>query len=616
MVAIMPFNIDLKTQQRTKIWTFEKTQYALELQSLLDRGDRKGYTERLLELSKTTHGEHKFSRTKGIVYEIFDRGETIDLPIKFQVKNSVITWAFIAPMDRTHQSFRDLVFNTAAKAHASVQNSCETYYRGTNHYHLKVMHTYEKESEFNHNHYRTANDGPITPIEVYQHLNAFYAQADGRKFIPTAEERDEIILKFSVFWADFNSDINYVALSVMTNEGGEQRIISQLEDIARTGALNPDEADKQLDDFFASAHAKNIFKLAEPYGFPSHQKEITQIKNFIKDSYRKIYLAIGPKIDPSLEPFQSDPHSAASSGYGSKKSSPRDEYVSGKDQMLDEIDKAEYEAFAHDLTKHCQSIDKSLLEDLSLEDFRKGLILYHSLRTAQTEGGYIVEGEQRFHPDFATHEKIKEMISQLPFLQQGSTEDSLGSPLINKLINWVTKASPELEKWIEWVSINGSRGLGSEIALVRQADGQVDLKQAVQQGDRAANSGVSEIDFEKVNLKKLFLPKEKADVKHEENDRLKQELAAELKRLVLQPKVDPIDKTTFEDKVRVINIALSVLAGKDTIQSLSTELKTNKGWQQVSMPHMKSALKEIVTNIFELYSYQQPSADATTPSKK
>ncbi|MBI2786021.1 MAG: hypothetical protein HYX60_06840 [Legionella longbeachae] len=146
----MPFNITLLKTQKTEQWTFKITELAEKLQELLINGDRKAYGEKLFELSKQGH---QFTRTQGIVYELFDEGETIEVPIKFQVKNSVITWAFIAPMNRTHQSFRDLVFNTAAKAHTCVQNSCETYYRGTDHLHLKVMHSYVEEANFNHNHY-------------------------------------------------------------------------------------------------------------------------------------------------------------------------------------------------------------------------------------------------------------------------------------------------------------------------------------------------------------------------------------------------------------------------------------------------------------------------------
>lgn len=188
----MPFSIDLQTMQKTKQWTFKQTVEARQLQALLDKGDRKGYIERLRQLNDS----HKFTRTQGQVYELSDEGETIHVPIKFQVKKSVITWSFIAPFDRTHQSFRDEVFNTAAKAHACVANSCETYYRGTDHLHLKEMHSYPEEAFFNHNHYRTADGGPITPVEVYEHLFGFYAQQEGRKFIPLAQERDKNYFNF------------------------------------------------------------------------------------------------------------------------------------------------------------------------------------------------------------------------------------------------------------------------------------------------------------------------------------------------------------------------------------------------------------------------------------
>lgn len=232
----MPFTIELNNSQKTEKWTFKRTNSADQLQDLLDKDDRVGYIELLKTLSETG----KFTRTKGVVYEMFDEGETIIVPVRFQVKNSVITWAFVAPMDSTHQSFRDEVFNTAAKAHACVTNACQTYYRGTNHYHLKVMHSYAEESEFNHNHYRVQNKEPITPLAVYEHLFAFCAQIEGKKFIPTTQERDEIILKYAIFWAEYNSDINYVIFSFLHLGGGKSAVISQLEQIAEIGTLTPD----------------------------------------------------------------------------------------------------------------------------------------------------------------------------------------------------------------------------------------------------------------------------------------------------------------------------------------------------------------------------------------
>jgi hypothetical protein len=608
----MPFNISLTTLQRTKLWTFKKTPEALELQDLLDHGDRDGYVKRMLHLS-TDHGDgvvHKFSRTKGVVYEMFDEGETIELPIKFQVKNSVITWSFMAPMDRTHQSFRDLVFNTAAKAHACVGNSCETYYRGTNHYHLKVMHTYAGESEFNHNHYRTADDGPITPVEVYEHLLAFYAQADGKRFIPSTEERDDIILKYAIYWADFNHDINYVAFSLLEDRGA--KIEYQLREIAKAGNLSPDQADEQLDRFFASEHGKNMFKLAEKRGFPGDARDLAGLKEAIKGDYRRIYMEFSPKVvveldDPSLEPqrLAVSPRSTPSS----RRSSPRDEYLSSPDQALDPIDEAEYEVFAADLTKHCQRLDKSLLDDLKLEDFRKALLLYYALRTAQEKYEHSPPEGLRFHKDLTTDANILKMIEELPSLQHGSTEDDLGAPLINKLLMWITTASPKLEEWVNWVSKNGSRGLGSEIAQVRQADGAVDLRQAVPQGDRDPKDKLAEIDFGKADLRTIFFPAAGATARggvlrrvDEQIEILSRQLATELQQLVSDQVHGSfkLEKSVYRAKVAVIQEALDVLSGNSSLDKLLKTLEANVGWDSVPMPGMRSTLNTYVEQIFVL----------------
>ncbi len=627
----MPFSYSLIKLQQTKLWTFKITDEARELQALLDNGDRQGYVRKLAELSNT--GKHQFSRTKGVVYEIFDEGETITLPIKFQVKNAVITWSFIAPMDKTHQDFRDQVFNTAAKAHASVHNSCETYYRGTNHYHLKAMHSYAEESEFNHNHYRTADDGPITPVEVYEHLYAFYAQPEGKQFISSPEERDDIILKYAIYWADYSFDINYVIFSLAKTEGGLERLISQLEDIAEEGSLTPDEADKKLDAFFKSEHAQTMFAMVRQYGFPG-EYDLESYKKYIKESYRNIYNYKHPmdyasadmELDHSdlmdIEPFSlssgssrsspvsssgSSPGQSSSSKSRSGKSSPKDEYLTDSSQQLDDIDIAEFEAFAHDLTKHCQSIDKKILEDLTLEDFRKGLLLYYALRSAQIVSERKPKEGERFHSDLITDAQIKEMIKELPSLQQGSTEDSIGGPLINKLVNWVSKASPKLEEWINWVSINGSRGLGSEIAQVRQASGAVDLRQAVPQGDRSKDSKIAEINFDKVNLQALFRPhvfnkEHKSNlINHPQAEKLRAKLTDEISRLTNemisgQPKSDPL---IYKEKIEVIEAALSLLHGKGNLADLVQAIEKNAHWN-IASPGMKSKLEKYVNETFSL----------------
>ncbi|MDX1838321.1 hypothetical protein DIZ81_10095 [Legionella taurinensis] len=601
----MPFSIDLKTVQQTKQWTFKQTEEALHLQTLLQRGDRKGYIQRLRELNDT----HKFTRTQGKVYELFDEGEMIQVPIKFQVKKSVITWSFIAPFDRTHQSFRDEVFNTAAKAHACVANSCETYYRGTDHLHLKEMHSYAEEAFFNHNHYRTANGGPITPVEVYEHLFGFYAQQEGRKFIPTTWERDNIILTFAVYWANFNADIRYVAFSFLPHEGGFAQVLHQLKEIARIGRLTPAQAEKEIDAFFDSEHGKNMLHLAKNHDFPN----IETIKAFIKSNYRELYKKFAPAIEleiasnTSMEPYAiaSTPTSTSSS----RRSSPRDEYLAGPDQAFDEIDHLEYETFARDLTKHCQSVRKELLQDLDLADFRKGLMLYYALCTAQKCAlAYPNDKGIRFHEDFLTNELIEQMLDELPCLKPGASSLP-GSDSLQKLVTWIKEAPPELEAWINWVRVNGSRGLGAEIGGVRSKTGQVDISQAIPKEDRKASDNVAEIDFEKVDLREVFSPRSHSSKDETEEsliDTNAEELMSQLNRYLqdivkqrLVSSSQPIEP--FKAKVQIVELALSVLKGKEDVKKLIILASSQVEWE-ATPPGFKNKLESLIREVIRFKS--------------
>lgn len=608
----MPFNISLETLQKTSLWTFKQNSLTQELQALVDSGDREGYVRRIKELATPEGGNHSFTRTKRVVYELFDEGEMIDVALKLQVKSSVITWYFIAPMDRTKQSFRDQVFNTASLAHANVANSCETYYRGTNHYHLKVMHTTAEESGFNHNHYRTANNTPVTPVEFYEHLVAFQALEQGSKFIPTTEERDTIILNYAVYWADYDLDINYVAFSMMTQEGQTKRIEWQLREIATTGKISPDEADAKLDAFFASKHANNMFHLAEKKGFPKAGPDREAVKDFIKDSYRKIYAVVAPKPalavaeDVSLEPFNIDTHSHSSSSSATKKSSKsslREEYESEKSNVLDAIDQAEYDAFADDLTKHCRSVDKQLLEHFQFEDYRQALLLYHGLRRIQKEIGVNLQGRQRIHPDALADRFIYKLLELLPGLQLGSTENDIGAPLFNQLIKWIVEAPPALEKWIDWIQSHGSRGLGDEIAHVRQPDNQVDLRQAVPMMQDRKEGEHAEIDFEAVNLGDLFLPHSNIpkNANPQEIREVLEGLNNELQRLSTnQVAANKLDSKEFMAKCNVIRAAIAVVSNKANVTTLDKAMKENPGWNKTSAPAFKSRIEECVHYIKRL----------------
>lgn len=610
----MPFSIDLETTQKTRQWSFKQTEEALQLQALLDKGNRKGYIERLRQLNNS----HKFTRTQGTVYELFDEGEIIDVPIKFQVKKSVITWSFIAPFDKTHQSFRDEVFNTAAKAHACVANSCETYYRGTDHLHLKEMHSYPEEAFFNHNHYRTADGDPITPVEVYQHLFGFYAQQEGRKFIPFAQERDKIILTFAVYWADFNADIRYVAFSFLHGEGGDEQVLSQLKKIACIGRLTPDQADKEIDAFFDSEHGQNMLRLAQSQGFP----RIERTRKFIKYQYREMYKKYAPAIEQEIASTTSMESVPASSTHSSpstgSRSSPRDEYLAGPDQAFDEIDRLEYETFARDLTKHCQSVKKELLQDLDLVDFRKGLMLYYALCTAQkSAASYPKEKGIRFHKDFLTNELIEQMLIELPCLKPGSSS-ALEKDLLKKLLEWVKEAPPELEEWINWVRVNGSRGLGAEIGGVRSKTGQIDLSQAIPKDDREASDNVAEIDFERVDLRAVFYPHiplsqeiTKGNETDAHSDILMKQLNHYLQDIIKQRMGSPSQRVEpFKAKVQIIEMALSVLKDRTNVKELITLSSSSQEWKITTTVLQKSKLEVLIGEVIQFKSSKPMNAFA------
>ncbi|MBI2786020.1 MAG: hypothetical protein HYX60_06835 [Legionella longbeachae] len=371
-----------------------------------------------------------------------------------------------------------------------------------------------------------------------------------------------ILIITIIYWADYNADIKYVGLSFMQGEGGLKRVMSQLKNIAKIGTLTPTQANLELEMFFSSQHGKNIFKLA---GFSG--EELNKIKEQLKLAYAKIYLEFAPKIEQEITldfTLQPSIEISPSSKSGSSRSSPRDEYLSHPNQAFDIIDQLELETFAEDLTKHCQSINKELLEDLQLEDFRKGLMLYHALRTVQQELELVPEQGQRFHKDILTNVIISKMLHELPLLQNGSTENELGDELLNKLLSWVKNSPIELDQWVEWVKVNGSRGLGSEIGLVRRYSGEVDLKQAVPQDDRKKEDGLAEINFDKVNLSEIFLAKEKPIKKlplESEANELKELLSIDLQKLTMQQFTNhKLAKNIFQAKVTVIEFLTAVFS--------------------------------------------------------
>ena len=70
---------------------------------------------------------------------------------------------------------------------------------------------------------------------------------------------------------------------------------------------------------------------------------------------------------------------------------------------------------------------------------------------------------------------LKSMIAQLPALQSDSTEDQIGDALLSQLVDWIVHPPEGIEAWVDYVAKNGSRGMGSEIAHVREANDAVHL---------------------------------------------------------------------------------------------------------------------------------------------
>ncbi len=222
----MAFNAILSTTQTTKAWSSfdeNRSSKAKTLQTLFDRQLTEQYSQ---EKSQMEASGAKFRLTKGKVYEIKDENETVDTRVMFQVKGGTMTWYFTAPHDVTHQEFRDEVFQSAGLGHMTVPGHCEKYWRGTNSLHVKKMHTSEKESGMNHNHYRM-DDRNADPQAVLLHLTGFVEAQNElaknglidkpNKFLDKAEAQ-HIAQKFERFWYDANHSGPAKTIELSTGE--------------------------------------------------------------------------------------------------------------------------------------------------------------------------------------------------------------------------------------------------------------------------------------------------------------------------------------------------------------------------------------------------------------
>lgn len=152
-------NSDTNTQPAKKLQTLINTRQIVEYEK-----QRKTYEFQ----------GHNFRLTDMVVYETFPTKRKIDVRIAVQVKAHTITWYFWAPggKDQFPQEFRDILYDSAAQAHKKTTHGCDLYYRGSNAFHVKTMHTKEEEAGQNHNHYRIRDNRPVRPKDFIEHMVA------------------------------------------------------------------------------------------------------------------------------------------------------------------------------------------------------------------------------------------------------------------------------------------------------------------------------------------------------------------------------------------------------------------------------------------------------------
>lgn len=224
-MKIISFEATLNRLQTTNLWKSEgpeESPLAAKLQDLFDRGMAAQFDAERALLEETGA---QFRLTQGKVFQITNSDKMIDVPLVFQVKGGCMTWYIKAPMDETHQEFRDEVYGVAGLGHLKVQHRCEKYWRGTNSLHVKKMHTSEAESGFNHNHYRM-KDRDVDPLAVYEHLHGFVEaqremglmEPNGREKFLDQQEANEIYKRFEKFWIESN----HVGPAMRVKVGDEQ----------------------------------------------------------------------------------------------------------------------------------------------------------------------------------------------------------------------------------------------------------------------------------------------------------------------------------------------------------------------------------------------------------
>lgn len=175
------------------------TPEAQHLQTLLNLGKPIDYEK---EKAKYEQSGHKFRLTDMVLYESFPTKRTIKVRVAIQVKEHTITWYFWVPggKDQYSQIFRDILYKSAAEAHQQTTRGCDLYYRGSNAFHVKTMHTIEDEAGHNHNHYRMKDNKPVRPEDFTEHMLAMKNTEAFRSGFFEMGEIEEIIEDFNTHY--------------------------------------------------------------------------------------------------------------------------------------------------------------------------------------------------------------------------------------------------------------------------------------------------------------------------------------------------------------------------------------------------------------------------------
>lgn len=196
-----PFFVFLKKKHTVpKVTSYTNTKQTNELQLLAASGNNAEYRKKEQEFNEEGL---KFRLTKGVVYEIRDEGEEIEVQVAVQVKGYTLTWYFWTQdgLDQYPQAFRDKLFNAAAKVQREeVEDGCDLYLRGSDELHGKLMHHDKKEFWQNHNHYRLKNNKSYTPKEFNQHLRGLAKTEIYQEFFSDGEV-EALCQKFAEFHA-------------------------------------------------------------------------------------------------------------------------------------------------------------------------------------------------------------------------------------------------------------------------------------------------------------------------------------------------------------------------------------------------------------------------------